>query len=203
MTTRRGPRPTHVRPRPPSSGRPAPVKVRPRAPQPSRVASHRPIARGRGMPIVLRIALALAVVALGAVVLYVGAGGLGGVATSLGKTLLRVRRRGHRYPVALADARDDLGCADARAAGGALHERQHRRSRRERAVGAGRRHRAPHPRLPLAQGPAAAGDPGGADRRQPQDGHPGRADQGHQRFHGHDHRATAASRTPRPSFATC
>ena len=42
MTTRRGARPTHVRPRPPSSGRPAPVKARPRAPAPGRLATPPP-----------------------------------------------------------------------------------------------------------------------------------------------------------------
>jgi Glucodextranase, domain B len=83
MTTRRGPRPTHVRPRPPSSGRPTPVKVRPRAPQPGRIKSHRPIDRGRGLPIVVKLALTLAVVALGIGVVYVGVGGLGTVAASL------------------------------------------------------------------------------------------------------------------------
>ena len=57
MTTRRGARPTHVRPRPPSNGRPAPTKVRPRAPQPGRVATHRPIVRGAGLPLVAKVAL--------------------------------------------------------------------------------------------------------------------------------------------------
>ena len=38
------------------------------------------------MPIILRVAMVLAIVGLGAVVVYVGAGGLGVVATSLGKT---------------------------------------------------------------------------------------------------------------------
>src|SRR5687767_13416246 len=87
MTTRRGSRPTHVRPRAPSSGRPAPVKVRPRAPAPGRLAVHRPIRRGGGIPLIGRVALALAVVAVGVGVLYVGAGGLGSVAGSIGSTL--------------------------------------------------------------------------------------------------------------------
>ena len=43
MTTRRGARPTHVRPRPPVQRPPTPVKVRPRAPAPGRLAVHRPI----------------------------------------------------------------------------------------------------------------------------------------------------------------
>ena len=37
MTNRRVPRQTHVRPRPPSTGRPAPAKVKPRAPGPTRL----------------------------------------------------------------------------------------------------------------------------------------------------------------------
>ncbi|HYH94016.1 MAG TPA: Ig-like domain-containing protein [Candidatus Saccharimonadales bacterium] len=86
MTSRRGSQPTHVRPRPPSSGRPAPVKVRPRAPAPGRLAVHTPIRRTRGIPFLGRVALAVAVVAMGFGVLYVGAGGLGTVATSLGAT---------------------------------------------------------------------------------------------------------------------
>jgi hypothetical protein len=84
MTTRRGARPTQVRPRPPSSGRPTPTKVRPRAPQPGRITAHRPIKRGRGLPLVAKIALSLAVVALGAGVLYLALGGLRTVAGGLG-----------------------------------------------------------------------------------------------------------------------
>lgn len=88
MTTRRDPRQTHVRPRPPSTGRPAPVKVRPRAPAPTRLAVHRPIQRDRGLPIVAKLGLIAAVGLLGATVLYLGAGGLGsafnGITASLG-----------------------------------------------------------------------------------------------------------------------
>ena len=51
MTTRRDHRQTHVRPRPPSTGRPAPVKVKPRAPGPTRLSGHRPIQRTRGLPL--------------------------------------------------------------------------------------------------------------------------------------------------------
>ncbi len=87
MTTRRGPRPTQVRPRPPSSGRPAPSKARPRAPQPGRITAHRPIQRGRGIPLIGKVALTLAVVALGAGVLYVALGGLRAVAGSVGTSL--------------------------------------------------------------------------------------------------------------------
>lgn len=88
MTTRRDPRQTHVRPRPPSTGRPAPVKVRPRAPTPTRLSIHRPIQRDRGLPLVAKLGLLAAVALLGVTVLYVGAGGLGkafaGITASLG-----------------------------------------------------------------------------------------------------------------------
>ena len=88
MTTRRDPRQTHVRPRPPSTGRPAPVKVRPRAPAPNRLSVHRPIQRDRGLPIVAKLGLLAAVALLGLTVLYVGLGGLGsavnGITAALG-----------------------------------------------------------------------------------------------------------------------
>jgi Glucodextranase, domain B/Bacterial Ig-like domain (group 1) len=87
MTTRRDHRQTHVRPRPPSTGRPAPVKVKQRAPASTRLVTHRPINRGNGMPWIFRIALIAAVLALGAGVLYVGARGLGVVVGGVGSTL--------------------------------------------------------------------------------------------------------------------
>ncbi len=87
MTTRRDQRQTHVRPRPPSNGRPAPVKVKPRAPVPARLAGHRPIDRGGGLPLVFRVGLLLAVLALGAGVLYLGMGGLGHVVGGIGSTV--------------------------------------------------------------------------------------------------------------------
>ena len=87
MATRRGARPTHVRPRPPSSGRSAPVPARPRAPSPERLAVRAPVRRSRGIPIVGRLLLVIAVVGLGAGVLYLGAGGLTTVAGMVGSTL--------------------------------------------------------------------------------------------------------------------
>lgn len=87
MTNRRAARPTHVRPRPPSSGRPAPVKVRPRAPAPGRLSVHTPIRRSRGIPLIGRLALAAGIFAVGAGVIYLGAGGLGTVAGALGSTV--------------------------------------------------------------------------------------------------------------------
>ena len=87
MTTRRDPRQTHVRPRPPSTGRPAPVKVRPRAPTSTRLSVHRPIQRNQGLPIVAKLGLVAAVALLGAVVLYLGAGGFGRAVAAIGSSL--------------------------------------------------------------------------------------------------------------------
>lgn len=87
MTTRRDPRQTHVRPRPPSTGRPAPIKSRPRAPAPTRLAVHRPIQRDRGLPIIAKLGLVAAIAVLGLTVLYLGAGGLGGVFRGISSSL--------------------------------------------------------------------------------------------------------------------
>ncbi len=73
------------RPRSPSTGRPA-RSVRPRDPGPIRLSGHRPIQRSGGLPIVFRIALALAVLALGAGILYIGANGIGAVVSAIGAT---------------------------------------------------------------------------------------------------------------------
>jgi hypothetical protein len=87
MTTRRDHRPNHVRPRQPSTGRPTPVKVKPRAPATTRLAGHRPIQRGGGMPWIIRLALIAAVLALSAGILYVGARGFGVVVGGVGSSL--------------------------------------------------------------------------------------------------------------------
>src|SRR6478752_397742 len=87
MTTRRDQRQAHVRPRPPSTGRPAPVKVKPRSPGPTRIASHRAVQRPGGLPVYWQIALVFGVVLLGALVLYVGVGGIGMVARGVSSTL--------------------------------------------------------------------------------------------------------------------
>jgi Glucodextranase, domain B len=87
MATRRGSRPNHVRPRPPSGGRTNPVKVQRRAPAPGRLAVHGPIRRSRDVPLVGRLALGVGVVVVAALVLYVGAGGVGFVAGALGNTI--------------------------------------------------------------------------------------------------------------------
>ena len=83
MADRRA-RSSHVRPRPPSSGRPTPVKARTRAPAPGRLTTHAPVRRSRGIPLPGQILLGLAVVAVGLGVLYVGARGFGTVASSVG-----------------------------------------------------------------------------------------------------------------------
>ena len=87
MSNRRGSPSTHVRPRPPSSGRPAPVKARPRAPSPGRLAVHTPMRRSRGIPLVARMLLVATVVAVAVGVLYVAVGGAGRVVASLSSTV--------------------------------------------------------------------------------------------------------------------
>ncbi|MEO8438187.1 MAG: Ig-like domain-containing protein [Chloroflexota bacterium] len=86
MTTRRDHRQTHVRPRPPSNGRPAPVKVKPRSPGPVRLSGHQPIRRSSGMPLIFRLGLLAAVLALSAGVLFVGLKGFGGIVGGIGST---------------------------------------------------------------------------------------------------------------------
>lgn len=87
MTTRRDQRQAHVRPRPPSTGRPAPVKARPRSPGPTRLSTHRPIRRSRGLPLVLRLGLIGGVMALGVAVLALASGSLGVVVGGMGSTV--------------------------------------------------------------------------------------------------------------------
>src|SRR5690349_17543441 len=84
VTNRRGARPPQVRPRPPSTGRPAPVKPRTPAPSTTRLATHRRVDRGPGIALPFRMLLVVAVVALGVGVLLVATGGLGKVATAIG-----------------------------------------------------------------------------------------------------------------------
>ncbi len=86
MTTRRDQRQMHVRPRPPSTGRPAPVKVKPRNPAPSRATVYRPNER-RGTPLIARFGLIALVAALVAVVLYSGVLGFGSAAGGLSRAV--------------------------------------------------------------------------------------------------------------------
>jgi hypothetical protein len=87
MTSRRGGRPSQVRPRPPSTGRPAPAKARPRPSAAGRVASHRRVQRTRRLALPFRLLFAIAIVVLGAGVLFIANGGVGRAAAFLGSTL--------------------------------------------------------------------------------------------------------------------
>lgn len=82
MTTRRGS--SHVRPRPPSSGRTTqPVKVA--APDRRRVRQHRGLdARRKGAPLATRTLLALSVVVLAGAAFVAASGGVGPVLSTLG-----------------------------------------------------------------------------------------------------------------------
>jgi hypothetical protein len=77
MDPRRGGRPSQVRLRPPSDGRPVPKKVRPVAPSAARLARHRRIERRRGLPPGLNALLMVAILALGATIVWVGSGTVG------------------------------------------------------------------------------------------------------------------------------
>jgi hypothetical protein len=107
---RRGGRPSQVRPRPPSTGRPVPVKVRPRSPAPGRVAAHRPIERRRGLPLIVRAGLVLAVVALGLAVFGAATGGFTRVVAAIGDGVegflddLAATPRPSATPVVVSDA---------------------------------------------------------------------------------------------------
>lgn len=110
MTTRRGGRPSQVRPRPPSSGRPAALKVKPRAPAPGRLNSHRRVERTRKLPLPFQALFAIAVVALGGGVLFVANGGIGRVADAVGSSFagfvddLTATPAPTAAPVVIADA---------------------------------------------------------------------------------------------------
>ncbi|HVA87657.1 MAG TPA: hypothetical protein VNF73_15235, partial [Candidatus Saccharimonadales bacterium] len=54
---------------------------------PRNAISHRPIERGGGLPLPARLMLGLAVVALGAVILYTSTGQLGRVVSGVGSSL--------------------------------------------------------------------------------------------------------------------
>lgn len=86
MTSRRG-RSDHVKPRPPSSGRPR-ASVRKVAPSATRVRRYRGLEpRRRRLPLVARAVLALSVVALGGAVFLTATGGIGPLVASLGDSL--------------------------------------------------------------------------------------------------------------------
>lgn len=83
MDSRRGARPSQVRPRPPSNGRPAPAMPRPVSPSPTRLARHREIERRRDFPLLAKVFLGLSIVALGATIVWVGSGGIGPFVASI------------------------------------------------------------------------------------------------------------------------
>lgn len=85
MDSRRGGRSSQVRPRPPSTGRP-PASV-PRRPVSARVASHQPIERPRGLPLVAKAILAVALVALAGVVVWSATGQLPRLVGAIGDTI--------------------------------------------------------------------------------------------------------------------
>lgn len=87
MTTRRAGRPSQVRPRPPSTGRPAPTRVRPRTTAPVNLARRQPIERGRGLPLPARLILVLSLVLLGGTILYASTGQLGKIVASFGGSI--------------------------------------------------------------------------------------------------------------------
>jgi hypothetical protein len=85
MTTRHG-RPSQVRPRPPSTGRPAPAKARTRSQAPGRLAAHRRVETTRRLALPFRLLFVAAVIGLCAGVLFVATGGIGRVADVLGSS---------------------------------------------------------------------------------------------------------------------
>jgi len=88
MPTRRDGRSSHVRPRPPSTGRPTPQRVRVPVPDAYRLKQPRGLtSRRRGLPLPARILLVLAVVALGAAVYVTATGGIGSLVRALGTSL--------------------------------------------------------------------------------------------------------------------
>jgi hypothetical protein len=88
MTTRRdSDRPSHVRRRPPSSGRPAPGKIKLKPTTPARVAVRRRVEPRSSLPLPAQILLAAAVVSLGVVTLVGATGGLGRLVSAFGTSL--------------------------------------------------------------------------------------------------------------------
>jgi hypothetical protein len=86
MSTRRPARPAHVRPRPPSSGRPRTTPVRPRPVARNHVPL-RTVTRRQGLPLAAQLLLGAALVALVAAVTLTAGGGLSVVVGSLGSAV--------------------------------------------------------------------------------------------------------------------
>jgi hypothetical protein len=98
MDSRRRGRPSQVRPRPPSTGRPAPVRMRPVGPTKTRLSGYRKIRRGPGLPASAKLLLAIALACLAVVVALFATGtfgramgtllgGIGGVAEQVGSAV--------------------------------------------------------------------------------------------------------------------
>ncbi|MEO7663614.1 MAG: hypothetical protein ABIV26_00690 [Candidatus Limnocylindrales bacterium] len=88
MTTRRGGRSSHVRPRPPSTGRPVAQRVRVPSPDAYRLKQARGLERRRrGIPLPARLLLVAAVAALGFAVFTTATGGIGSLVHALGASL--------------------------------------------------------------------------------------------------------------------
>lgn len=88
MPTRRGSRPSHVRPRPPSTGRPAPQRARVPAPDAYRLKQAKGLgSRRRGIPLPTRLLLIAAVAVLGVVVFMTATGGISAMVGALGSSL--------------------------------------------------------------------------------------------------------------------
>lgn len=88
MPTRRDGRASHVRPRPPSTGRPAPQRSRVPAPDAYRLKQARGLdRRRRGLPMPARLLLVVAVVALGGAVFASATGGIGSLVRAFGTSL--------------------------------------------------------------------------------------------------------------------
>lgn len=78
MPTRRGSRSSHVRPRPPSTGRPTPQRVRVPAPDAYRLKRAKGLGnRRRGIPLAARLLLIIALVGLGGAVFMMAGNGVG------------------------------------------------------------------------------------------------------------------------------
>ena len=94
MPTRRGSHESHVRPRPPSTGRPAPQRNRVPAPDAYRLRRARGLDKRRpGIPLPARLLLVFAVVALGFAVFMTATGGIGALVNALGTSLAGVLNR--------------------------------------------------------------------------------------------------------------
>ena len=63
------------------------MKVKSHAPSSARLSGHRPVKRNQGLPLIVKVGLIAGVLALGAVILYVGVRGVGGVLGGIGSTL--------------------------------------------------------------------------------------------------------------------